>query len=180
MSIYYECRFKNVVIETTGQDDVTFDIRNWLQKVINGSHEDVVWEYFTKLPDYEKMSRMENLSNTFTDNLKKSIRFDSKLITIDLCVGNKNKDEDIERFIALIHPYIKSGDIYFYNEDITRKVKLFNLTDEEKQELYDEYILTYEVLDIKDKVKDSLSIDDLIYRGEIEDVLYDELHKGLI
>jgi len=141
MSIYYECRFKDIKLDLKDRSD----IYQWLKQVdqicktyaviVDNDHltpEEVnelnkLYDELSLPKELLEYDRVGDLGNSFTDNLDSIFTYDDDhIITIDLCIGNKNKDSDIERLIWLLKPHILSGNIYFYNEDFVQFVDIEN------------------------------------------------------
>ena len=174
MSIYYECRFKDLRLDLSSRPDVV----KWLKQVKEGALDDL------DLPDgMIEDSRCEFLDNSFTENLKKNIDITNvDDVLLDLCIGNKNKDDDIENLILLLKPYIKSGSIFFYNEETVREVDIEKTVDkylefksvEESLAEYKECIKDYTLNDIDNE-------EYVWYDGSYDtDYLYELLYCGLV
>ena len=177
MSIYYECRFKNIKLDLSKRSD----IKLWLSKskeMLNDTLSDneyEIWDNYVP-EEIKEYSRVDRFYNSFTDNLIFNINFlENDIVELNLCIGNKNKNNDIERLIWLLKPYIIFGKIYFYDEDITRQVNIDKSFKNgwHKDKFYD----ILEFYTIKESIK-SLSIPIKVGENEI-DYLYDELFNGL-
>jgi len=160
MSTYYECRFKDLKLDLGDRPDIV----KWLKQVKEEKLDTL------NLPDgMIKNSRCDFLDNTFTDNLKKNIDISNvNDVLLDVCIGNKNKDNDIENLILLLKPYIKSGSIFLYNEDITREVDI-----KETSDIYLEFKNIKESLvEYKNCIED-YNLDNLTNEEDVSDEKYD-------
>jgi len=113
MSIAYECRF-NIILDLSTRPDLI----KWLS---DPSEE--------TLPEsLRRFDRVEWLGNDFTDDLKTIIdTSDISNVIMNVCIGNKSKDDDIDGLIYELARYITSGEIYLYNDDVTGKVEYGNI-----------------------------------------------------
>jgi len=121
MSTYYQCRFMDVVIDTRERPD----IYKWLEQLNDPASMDKEDGDLSVPSGMPKESSCVTFYNSFSEGLDQIIDLnDPSNVKLNFCLGNKNKDRDIEGLIYLLRPYIKSGYIFFYNENYVSEVNL--------------------------------------------------------
>jgi len=116
MSIYYELRLKDIVLDLSTRPDLL----TWFKLEEN----DKLFLDRSLPKELNEVPTHISTHNIFQDGLDKYFNFDNpKEVSINLCMGNKNYDEELTMFIKMIAPYIVSGELLLWDEI---KVRLIN------------------------------------------------------
>ena len=119
MSIYYQCRFKDLVLDLSKRPDII----EWLKfnkELDYGSLEDKI-----TVPEFKDIQYSEIYYNSFTDDLEFIFILEpTDTVKLNICFGNKNRDGSMETIIRTLLKYYVSGKIYFDNERLVREVNI--------------------------------------------------------
>ena len=122
MSTYYECRLNKLTLDLSTRPDIIKWLEGCLKERIDVQRGCLDIEEVGTPPEIPKDSRCAQLFyNSFSgesvyDNELSLNLLNPEKIMIDFCLGNKNKDSDIEQVIALFSKYYVSGNIVMYDE----------------------------------------------------------------
>jgi len=129
MSTYCECRFKNIVMDLSTRPDIV----EWLtdvKKYLNDENEEI-----KSIPnEIKECFLVHDLHNEFTSNFHYDIILEDKYnVLLNILIGNKDRNYDIEHLIHMLAPYVIKGNIYLdkeygvINVDIDKTIKECNL-----------------------------------------------------
>jgi len=137
MSIYYQCRLKEVVLDLTSRSDII----QWLTNVKQNECKEIEKSLPGELLEKDRIACLHNI---FEKDLNMYINFknvnDLRYVTLDLCIGNKNTDDDIENLLLLFSKYYISGQVYYWDERRMCKVNLSTMRTDPDYVLGDDYI----------------------------------------
>ena len=171
MSIYYELRFKDVTLDLINRKDIF----NWLKECKRYNEQD--WSLISDnnlekaIPDeLKEYSRVHSFYNSFTDDLEIKIILYKPLATLDTCIGNKSKNDDIDYLILMLSRYITSGRVFYYNEDSISEIDYKKISIE-----FDNIKKSGERFSLYDYCAKAISLEGDNY----EEIEFEYLHEGL-